>query len=119
MLKPFALLVIVVVAGCGGWSDFASPSAAPPHPDTTVIDLRVGAVGEETTVQAGESVAWRSADGMHHTAASSSTPQAFVEVDVPSGAVSAAVRFATPGDYPYFCSIHGVQNGTVHVIAVQ
>ena len=120
MLRPLAFLVLVLAA-CGGSSDSGSPSGAPPPPGTTVVDWRVGAVGVETTIRAGESVAWRSVDGMRHTATSSSTPQAFAEVDVPGGGISAAMRFATPGDYPYFCSIHGAraQNGTVHVIAVQ
>ena len=118
MLKPFALSVIVMVAACGGWTDYSS-SGEGPRSQSNVIDLRVGAAPVETTIQAGESVAWRSADGMSHTAVSSSTPQAFAEVDVPGGAVSGAVRFATPGDYPYFCSVHGVQHGSVHVIGVQ
>jgi len=83
-----------------------------------VVDWHVGATGVLTTIRDGESVAWRSVDGMHHTVTSSSTPAAFVEVDVPGGGTSTAVRFTSPGDYRYFCSIHGatVENGSVHVL---
>jgi hypothetical protein len=103
---------LLLLAACG--------SSSPALPaGTTVIDWRVGATGLAHTVQVGQSVAWRSVDEMGHTATSGSSPAAFAEVEVPSGQTSAAVRFDTVGDYPYFCSIHGakVQNGTVHVVA--
>ena len=119
MLRSIAV-ALLLLAACGGSSpDSGSPSTLPAG--TTVIAWRAGAVGVQTTINAGDSVAWRSTDGMRHTATSSSTPAAFGEVDVPGGGTSAAVRFTVAGDYPYFCSIHGaqIQNGVLHVVAIQ
>ncbi len=105
---------LLFAAACGGSS---GPSNNLP-PGTTVVDWHVGATGVLTTIRDGEFVAWRSVDGMHHTVTSSNTPADFAEVDVPAGGISAALKFTKPGDYRYFCSIHGatVQNGTVHVL---
>ena len=114
MNRSFSV-VLLLLAACGG------SSPAPLPPGTTVINWKIGATGIENTIPAGQFVAWRSVDGMGHTATSRDNPPAFAEVDVPSGQTSAAVRFDKVGDYAYLCSIHGakVQNGTVHVVAAQ
>lgn len=80
---------------------------------TTVVDWHVGATGVSTTIRTGQFVAWRSADGKQHSVTSSSA--AFQEVDVPGSGTSKEVKFTSPGNYPYSCSIHG-ENGNVHVL---
>jgi len=108
--------VALLFAAACGTSDSGSPLDGIP-PDI-VVDSHVGANGVLTTIRTGETVAWRSVDGMHHSVTSSSTPAAFVEVDVPGGGTSTAVKFTSPGNYRYSCSIHGatVEQGTIHVL---
>ena len=108
-----AVLALLLAAACG-MAD--APTERLP-PGTTVVDWQVGASGVFTTVRDGQFIAWRSADGMHHTVTSGSTPPAFDDVDVPQGGTSAAVKLTTPGDYRYSCSIHGAaENGTIRVL---
>src|SRR5947209_14244621 len=81
------IVAVLFAAACGGMSD-SSLDGLPAG--TTVLDSHAGATNISTTIRAGQFVAWRSSDGMHHTVTSLSAPAAFVDVDVPAGGVSTA-----------------------------
>ena len=107
-------VALLFAAACG----MSNPGSKDLPPGTSVVDWHVGATGVLTTIRTGQFVAWRSGDGADHTVTWDSTPIAIDEVDVPKGETSTAVKFTSPGNYHYSCSIHGatVENGTVHVL---
>ena len=67
----------------------------------------------EITIQAGEEVVWQNEGGEEHTA--TSDDNRFNTGDVGPGASSAAIKFHTPGTFPYHCEIHPAMTGTVVV----
>jgi plastocyanin len=114
-MSPSLLSLVAALSGCGGSS---GPSGTPtPATGATVIDWFVGATNVQTTVKAGDTVQWKSTDGMAHTVTSSSAPAAFAEIGVSGGAFSSPMKFDTPGEFRYFCSIHGagVMNGALTI----
>ena len=104
--------ILLLAAACGGTADSLPAGISP---GTIVVDLHPGATGVLTTIRTGGMVAWRSVDDMRHTVTWSTTPVTLDEVDVPGGGASKEVKFTSPGNYSYSCSIHG-ENGTVHVL---
>ena len=65
------------------------------------------------TVNAGDTVTWTNRDGATHT--TTATDRAW-DYTLPPGQ-SAAVTFARPGDFAYFCALHSYMTGTITVIA--
>ena len=66
------------------------------------------------TVTVGDTVRWTSNDFTTHTATSLSGPTTF-DTGLIAHGQSAAVVFATPGTYTYFCQIHETMRGTINV----
>lgn len=137
LLSPFALVVVLamaLLASCG--DDTATgtqPGAKVDVPDasfsvaTGKADVAVKAVdnafeAQYVTVTAGTKVTWTN-DGRNIHNIVPSNDGAFptaTTADFGPGK-SHQVTFDQPGDYPYYCSVHGTkksgQNGVIRVVA--
>jgi len=116
-----ALVIAATAIGCGGGSNGtpsspASPSPTPPPPTSspasaTVVITIVGMNGANsyapnpTTVQIGQTVAWRNADGVAHTATANGG--AFDTGSIAPGATSSPITMNAAGSFPYHCTLHG------------
>jgi plastocyanin len=123
------LLVAATAIGCGGGSSSmpaspASPSTTPPPPTSspasaTVIITIVGMDGPDsyapnpTTVQVGQTVAWRNADSVAHTATANGG--AFNTGTIAPGATSSPITVSAAGSFAYHCAIHPSMTGTLTV----
>ncbi len=121
------LLVTATLAGCGGSSYTpASPTPAPtpaPTAGPPTADLVITIVGMDgsqsyspnpATVQVGQSVSWRNADSLPHTATADGG--AFNTGNLSAGATSSPITMTTAGTFPYHCAIHGfTMTGTLTV----
>jgi plastocyanin len=112
-MRSVMFVAFLFTAACGG-SD--TPVSTLPA-GTTIIQTQVGQTAGAASIRDGSFVAWHSNDGQHHVMSSSETPPIFSDIDVPAGGTSTDVKITTPGDKPYFCTIHGVASeaGSVHV----
>ena len=113
------LLVAATVAGCGsnGMGSSYSPtsptptSTAPSAPAANVTITIVGMNGSNSyspnpgTVQVGQTVAWRNADSLPHTATADAG--GFNTGTIAAGATSSPITMTTAGSFPYHCTIHG------------
>ena len=97
-------LVIAIVA--------AMPGAALGVSQTVVIQT-FAFMPVNTTIAPGESITWRNADPVAHTATSDTG--AFDTLSIAPGATSKTVLFANAGTYAYHCSIHLSMKGTITV----
>ena len=117
------LLIAATVAGCGSggmgnsYSSPSSPTPAtpppasnPPSPASVTITI-VGMNGSNSyspnpaTVRVGQTVAWRNADGLPHTATAAGS--AFDTGSLAAGATSSPITMNAAGSFPYHCTIHG------------
>lgn len=73
-----------------------------------------GLVPPVLAVGTGQPVALTSEDGLHHRFFSSSRPQGFAPVDVPSGQ-RRELSLARPGVVRVYCSLHPREEGTIVV----
>jgi plastocyanin len=64
------------------------------------------------TVNAGTTVTWRNLDGMTHTVTSDTG--LFDSGNIGNNRVY-SYTFATPGEYPYHCTLHPGMSGTINV----
>ncbi len=69
---------------------------------------------ERLTVRAGTTVTWTNRDDIPHTVASKT---GLFKSRVMDTDQSYSFTFATPGSYPYFCSLHPHMTGTIVVEA--
>jgi len=129
MLLVASTLIILAAStlvGCNGSSYMnpASPtSVTPPGGVVPAADVTITAVGTNgslsyspnpATVKAGQTVAWRNADSVAHTATADAG--AFDTGTIAPGATSRPIAMATAGSYPYHCVIHGfTMTGTLVV----
>ena len=120
------LLAASTLVGCSGSSyvNPASPtSVTPPGGVVPAADVTIAIVGmtgsnsyspNPATVKAGQTVSWRNADSVAHTATADAG--AFDTGTIAVGATSRPIAMATAGSYPYHCTIHGfVMTGTLVV----
>ena len=82
-----------------------------------------GASGNSTTtINAGDSVSWTWSEGFHSTTSGSCSPGCAPDGNWDSGEMSTGTfskTFATPGSFPYHCSVHlSMMQGTIVVKAV-
>ena len=117
------LLIAATVAGCGSggtgnsYSSPSSPTPAtpppasnPPSPASVTITI-VGMNGSNSyspnpaTVKVGQTVAWRNADSIPHTATADGS--AFDTGSIAAGATSNPITMNAAGSFPYHCTIHG------------
>jgi len=113
------LLVAATVAGCGsnGMGSSYSPtsptptSTAPSAPAANVTITIVGMNGSNSyspnpgAVKVGQTVAWRNADSLPHTATADAG--GFNTGTIAAGATSSPITMTTAGSFPYHCTIHG------------
>ncbi len=125
------LLVAATVVGCGGsGSSYSNPMSPTPNPTPTptptpspaAADLTITIVGmngsqsyspNPATVKVGQTVAWRNADPIPHTATADGG--AFETGTIVSGATSSPITMTTAGSFPYHCLFHGSMVGTLTV----
>lgn len=112
--------VAALVASCGGRSYGSSPAS--PTPVSGTADLTITITGmngaqsfspNPASVRVGQTVAWRNADSLTHTATSAGT--GFDTGNVGAGATSTPVMMGTAGSFDYRCRIHPGMTGTVNV----
>jgi plastocyanin len=125
-----SLGILAVVAGiatavaCGGGSSYSSnPTAPNPSPTPTPVaaaDVTItinGMLGAQSfspnpaPVKVGQTVAWKNADSIAHTA----TGAGFDTGAVNPGQTSAPITFSTAGNVDYHCSFHPSMVGTLNV----
>lgn len=123
LVSTFALVMVGLVASCGG-KGYSSPtnptpptSGAPPAADLVItISGMAGAQSfspNPATMRVGQTVAWRNADSLTHTA--SSTGTGFDTGNVGAGASSTPVTMSAAGSFDYRCRIHPSMVGTLNV----
>ncbi len=124
VLAVFAvILAVAFAAACG--SSYSSPSSttgsgAMGTGTATAADVTITIAGmngsnsyspSPANVKAGQTVAWRNADSIAHTA----TGNGFDTGAIASGATSAPITFSTAGTINYHCSFHPSMVGTLSV----
>jgi plastocyanin len=123
LLSRTAILALAALFGltlynCGG--DNSTPTT-PSSPGTTA-DVMITIQGQAgnmsfspnpATVRAGQTVAWRNADSLTHTATQDAS--GFDTGNITAGATSTPILFNTAGSLSYHCSIHPSMVGTVTV----
>jgi plastocyanin len=123
-LIGLVLLAQMLTVGCGkGASNSANPSAPTPAPvnaspaDVTItIGSNSGAQSfapSPAAVKVGQTVAWRNADAISHTATADSS--AFDTGTIAPGATSAPITMRTAGSFGYHCQFHPSMVGTMNV----
>jgi len=116
-LLVVAMGVSLIVSACG--SDSPSPTAPT---SSTAADVTVTIQGNSAsnsyapnpvTMRVGQTIAWRNADSITHTATQDSG--GFNTGSVAAGATSAATMMNTAGAFAYHCTIHPGMVGTINV----
>lgn len=123
------LLVAATLVGCAGSSSSYNPTSptqtVAPSPTTgpTVTDVVITIVGmsgsqsyspNPATVRVGQTVSWRNADNLPHTATADGG--AFDTGNLGAGATSSPITMTTAGTFEYHCAIHGfTMTGTLIV----
>ena len=101
---PLALLAGLLVASCGGEAGGGAPRS---H----LVEMRTFAFSPaELRVTEGDTVVWRNADILPHTA---TVARRFDSGSVPAGGEWRWV--ATAGDADYLCTFHPTMRGTLTV----
>lgn len=118
-----AALAALLLVGCGGNNSSSTPVTPSPttgggaSPDVTITI--VGMNGSQSyspnpaTVKVGQTVAWRNADVIAHTATANGG--AFNTGTIAAGATSSPIMMSTAGSFDYHCTIHPTMVGTVTV----
>ncbi len=116
--------VLLVSFGCSGSTSIPSsplfPSALPTTPTGRAISIVLGASDRTTTAYApnvwnvavGDSVTWINNDTAAHTATADGG--AWNSGSIAPG-LTFSQKFATPGTFPYHCTIHPGMVGTITV----
>jgi len=114
--------IVTAVACGGGSSGYSTPTAPNPAPSpgggsadvTITINGMLGAQSyspNPASVKVGQTVAWKNADSIAHTA----TGTGFDTGAVNPGQTSAPITFSTAGSFDYHCSFHPSMVGTLTV----
>lgn len=102
------------------------PTPTPPHGSATTRIVNVGpgnifidsqSTSSATTIKAGDTVQWNFVDSIAHTTTSGAccTPSGLWDSGLKSSG-SFSHQFATAGNFPYYCTVHGaMMTGTVVV----
>jgi plastocyanin len=105
MRGAFGALLCLLAVACGG------EAGSGPVPRTHVVEMRGFAFAPAAlTLLAGDTVVWRNADIVPHTATSGG--------DWDSGSVASGGEWrwvATAGEFAYLCSFHPTMRGTLSV----
>jgi plastocyanin len=123
MAFGLALFAFAVgAAACGGGYG-SPPTSMSPSPSGSPADVTITIAGiagsmsydpNPASVRVGQTVAWRNADNLPHTA--SQTGSGGLETGtVAGGATSAPIRMTTAGSLDYFCRIHPAMTARLEV----
>ena len=116
------LLVAAALGGCGGSNGSMSPASPTPTPTPAASDVVITIVGmngslsyspNPATVKVGQTVAWKNADSLAHTATADAGT--FDTGTLAAGATSSPITMTTAGTFPYHCAIHSAMTGTLTV----
>ena len=130
-----ALTATVALAGCGSQTlSSSTDTAAPTGPDLASVTfedetgstaVQVDAVdntfkAEYIEVKAGTAVTFRNDGRNDHNVIPVTADQfAAIQADVFTPGAEQTITFSTPGDYPYYCSLHGTKTkGMIGAIRV-
>ena len=111
-----AIGVSIVVSACGGSSSPTAPTTS------TAADVTVTIQGDRAsnsyapnpvTMRVGQTIAWRNADSITHTATQDSG--GFNTGSVTAGTTSAPTMMNTAGTFAYHCTLHPGMVGTINV----
>jgi plastocyanin len=116
-LAIVAIGVSMIVSACGGDSSSPTAPGASTAADVTVT-IQGNSAGNSyapnpVSIRVGQTIAWRNADSIVHTATQDSG--GFTTGSVAAGATSAATMMNTAGTFTYHCTIHPGMVGTVSV----
>ena len=123
MVNRYSILRLVIAitsasllaSACG--SNASNPTTPSTTADVTVTIQRDNGSNSYApnpiTMRVGQTIAWRNADAITHTATLDSG--AFNSGSVSAGATSAATMMSTAGTFPYHCTIHPGMVGTITV----
>jgi len=115
------LLVAAALGGCGS-NGSMSPASPTPTPTPAASDVVITIVGmngslsyspNPATVKVGQTVAWKNADSLAHTATADAGT--FNTSTLAAGATSSPITMTTAGTFPYHCAIHSAMTGTLTV----
>jgi len=105
------LLVAAALGGCGSNGSMSPVSPTPTPAASDVVITIVGMNGSlsyspnPATVKVGQTVAWKNADSLAHTATADAGT--FDTGTLAAGATSSPITMTTAGTFPYHCAIHG------------
>jgi len=121
ILAVAAALATAVACGGSGYSSSPTPMPTPtPSSTPAAADVTItinGMAGDQSfspspgAAKPGQTVAWRNADSVTHTA----TGTGFDTGSIAPGATSSPIAFATAGTFQYHCTIHPSMVGTLNV----
>ena len=118
ILAVLAGVAAAVACGGSGYSSPGAPNPAPSGGGTADVTITInGMNGSQSfspnpaVVKAGQTVAWRNADGISHDP----TGAGFGTGLVPAGQTSAPITFSTAGNFDYHCAVHPSMVGTLTV----
>ena len=115
------LLVAAALGGCGS-NGSMSPASPTPTPTPAASDVVITIVGmngslsyspNPATVKVGQTVAWKNADSLAHTATADAGT--FNTSTLAAGATSSPITMKTAGTFTYHCAIHGSMTGMLTV----
>jgi plastocyanin len=110
-VRASALIVLVVLTGCGSAEPAATPAATPAA--VVPVAMRdIKFVPARVTVTVGQTVRWTNRDKVTHTVASAALKIASEGI---AGDQSYQYRATKPGRFPYYCTIHAGQTGVLVV----
>jgi len=113
------LLVAASLTACnGGSSNPVGPTGGGGTPADVTITINGISGGNSfapnpATVKVGQTVAWRNADSISHTATSDAT--GFNSGTIAAGATSAPIMMSAAGTFAYHCSFHPTMTGSLVV----
>jgi plastocyanin len=121
--RPVGVLVLasVLIAGCGGGGNDSPRSTdlrGKPAVTIDAVDNRF--TPEDVTVSAGTEITFETNGHNDHDVFAVGDTFRRVEAHDLEPGEDATRRFAEPGDYPYYCSLHGTptkgMRGTIRVV---
>lgn len=122
LLLACSVFALTLSSACGGGgSSSSSPTAPTPTPGSTA-DLVITITGmngaqsfspNPASVRVGQTVAWRNADSLPHTATADN--RSFDTGTIGRNATSAPITMSSAGAFLYLCTIHPSMTGTLNV----
>jgi plastocyanin len=110
-VRASAVIVLVVLAGCGS-AKLAATSAPTPAAVVPVAMRDIKFVPARVTVTVGQTVHWTNQEKVTHTVASAALKIASEGI---AGGQSYEYRATKPGTFPDYCTIHAGQSGVLVV----